>query len=196
VPTTAGRSRPQIVIHRVRHLDSLDVSVYDDIPITTVPRTLLDMAPRLTHAQLVRACHEAWVRHETRPEYIQACIERNPRKPGAAKLRAALGSDATLSVLEDAFLALLRRSGIPRPRTNVDVGGDKVDTGFAGTGCHWPDRGLTVELLSYRFHASRRAFEADVARRRRSSHLAFTWGDVIERPQQAIAELRAVYASS
>lgn len=189
VPTTAGRSRPGIVIHRVKLLHKLDVSVYDDIPITTVPRTLLDMAPRLTPAQLARACHEAWVRHETLPEWVEACIERNPRKPGAAKLRAALGSDATLSVLEDAFLALLRRSGIPRPRTNVDVGGDKVD-------CHWPDRGLTVELLSYRFHASRRAFEADVARRRRSNHLAFTWGDVFERPEQTIAELRAVYASS
>jgi len=189
VPTLASRSRPGIVVHRVKLLHELDVSVYDAIPITTVPRTLLDMAPRLTHAQLVRACHEAFVHHETRPEWIQACIERNPRKPGAAKLRAALGSDATLSVLEDAFLALLRKHRIPPPRTNVDVGGDKVD-------CHWPDRGLTVELLSYRFHASRRAFEADVARRRRSSHLAFTWGDVVERPQQTIAELRAVYASS
>ena len=56
--------------------------------------------------------------------------------------------------------------------------------------------GLTVELLSYRFHASRQAFEADVARRRRSNHLAFTWGDVFERGAQTIAELRAAYASS
>ena len=89
------------------------------------------MAPRLTPAQLARACHEAWVRHETRPQWIEACIARNPHKPGAAKLRAALGSDATLSVLEDGFLALLRKHGVPRPRTNVDVNGDKVD-------CHWP----------------------------------------------------------
>ena len=132
------------------------------------------MAPRLTPAQLARACHEAWVRHRTRPGWIEACIERNPTKPGAAKLRAALGADVTLSRLEDGFLALLREHGIPQPRTNIDVRGDKVD-------CHWPERGLTVELLSYRFHASRQAFEADVARRRRSSHIAFTWGDVFER---------------
>jgi hypothetical protein len=196
VPTTAGRARPGIVIHRVKFLHPYDVSDLDGIPITTVPRTLLDMAPRLTTVKLARACHQAWVRHETRPEWIEACIERNPNKPGAKKLRAALGSDATLSLLEDGFLALLRKHGFRKPRTNIDVRGDKVDTGFAGAGCHWPDRGLTVELLSYRFHASRQAFEADVARRRRSNHLAFTWGDVFEREAQTIAELRAVYASS
>ena len=62
--------------------------------------------------------------------------------------------------------------------------------------CHWPDRELTVELLSYRFHASRQSFESDVARRRRSDHLAFTWGDVFERPDQTIAELQGVLADS
>jgi hypothetical protein len=189
VPSTSGRSRPGIVIHRVRALDELDVATFEGIPMTTVPRTLLDMAPRLTPAQLARACHQAWVRHHTRPQWIEDCIARNPRKPGIAKLRAALSADVTLSVLEDAFLALIQRHGVPRPRTNVDVRGDKVD-------CHWPERGLTVELLSYRFHASRQAFEADVARRRRSNHLAFTFGDVFERPAQTIAELRAAYASS
>ena len=189
VPGTADRRRPGIVIHRVKTLHRLDYDDYGGIPMTTVPRTLLDMAPRLTAAQLARACHEAWVRHRTQPRWIEDCIARNPRKPGAAKLRAALGADATLSKLEDGFLALLRKHGIPRPRTNVSIRGDKVD-------CHWPERGLTVELLSYRFHASRQAFESDVARRRRSTHLAFTWGDVFERPQQTIAELLVAYESS
>ena len=60
---------------------------------------------------------------------------------------------------------------------------DRVD-------CHWPALGLTVELLSYSFHGSRAAFEADVARRRRSGHVAFTYGDVFGRPAMTIAELR------
>ena len=137
---------------------------------TTVPRTLLYRAPKLSSAQLVRACHEAWVRRRVTPRHIEACIARNPTKPGPAQLLAALGSDATLSDLEDGFLELLRKNGLPLRRTNVDRWGDKVD-------CYWPQIGLTVELLSYPFHASRRAFEADVARRRRSNHIAFTWGD-------------------
>ncbi|HEY1539223.1 MAG TPA: hypothetical protein VGF63_07485 [Solirubrobacteraceae bacterium] len=88
----------------------------------------------------------------------------------------------TLSMLEDGFLALLRDNGLPAPRTNVDRHGDRVD-------CHWPQLGLTVELLSFRYHGSRAAFERDVARRRRSEHLAFTYGDVFERAAPTVVEL-------
>lgn len=143
---------------------------------------LLDIAPRLAAAELARACHEAWIRHGTSPAHVEAWLARNSTKKGGAKLRRALGADVTLSALEDGFLALLRRHGLPAPRTNIDHAGDKVD-------CHWPEHDLTVELLSYRFHASRRAFEADVARRRRSSHVAFTYGDVFERAARTAAEL-------
>jgi hypothetical protein len=92
-------------------------------------------------------------------------------------------------VLEDAFVAMLASHGLPVPRTNIDHRGDKVD-------CHWPAVGLTIELLSYRFHGSRRAFEADVARRRRSNHLAYTYGDVVERPTRTVAELAALLYGS
>ena len=182
VPTTAGRKRPGIAIHRVRYLHRLDVSSLHDIPLTTVPRVLLDLAPSLAPAELTRACHEAWIRHQTTPAHVERCIARNSTKNGAARLRRALGADVTLSALEDGFLALLDRHGLPAPRTNIDREGDKVD-------CHWPEHGLTVELLSYRFHASRRAFEADVARRRRSNHVAYTYGDVFERASRTAAEL-------
>ncbi|HEY1539061.1 MAG TPA: type IV toxin-antitoxin system AbiEi family antitoxin domain-containing protein [Solirubrobacteraceae bacterium] len=182
VPTTAHRRRPGIVVHRTRALDPLDVASFAGIPVTTVPRVLLDLAPSLEPARLARACHEGWVRHGTSPRLIEACIARNPAKPGAARLRRATGADITLSVLEDGFLALLREHGLPLPRTNVALRGDTVD-------CHWPAHGLTVELLSYRYHGTRAAFETDVARRRRSSHLAFTYGDVFERPARTATEL-------
>ncbi|CAN5163852.1 hypothetical protein BH20ACT16_BH20ACT16_11420 [soil metagenome] len=183
VPTVAHRRRPGIVIHRVRTIDPLDVTIQDGIPITIVPRILLDLAPTITPEQLTRICHEAWVRHRTRPEQIEACIERNPQKPGARKLRRALGSDVTLSMLEDAFIALLKTHDLALPRTNIDRDGDKVD-------CHWPQLDLTIELVTYRYHATRHAFETDVARRRRSNHLAYTYGDVTERGAATIADLR------
>ena len=187
VPTTAHRRRPGIVIHRVAFLHPDDVTTYAGIPITSAARVLLDLAPRLTPPELTRACHEAWIHHRTRPAHVEACIARNPHKPGIAKLRRALGSDITLSELEDNFLVLLRRHQLPLPRTNIDRHGDKVD-------CHWPQHGLTIELLSYRFHASRRAFEQDVARRRRSQHVAFTYGDVVERGAATAAEVRQLLA--
>lgn len=183
VPTTAHRRRPGIVIHRVRALSVLDISVLDGIAITTVPRVLLDLARTTSPRKLTRMCHEAWVNHECGPAAIEACIGRNPHKPGAVKLRRALRSDVTLSFLEEAFLELLAAHDLPSPRTNIDHAGDKVD-------CHWRQLGLTVELLSFRFHATRHAFENDVARRRRSGHVAFTYGDVVDRGPRTAAELR------
>lgn len=183
VPSTSVRRRPGLTLHRVPSIDPLDVAVFMRIPITTVPRTLLDIAPSTQPEALARACHEAWIKHRTRPEHVEACIARNPRKPGIRKLRAALGSDVVLSDLERGFLKLLRRHRLPLPRTNVDHRGDKVD-------CHWPALNLTVELLSFRYHATRHGFEADVARRRRSDHVAYTWGDVFERGGATIADLR------
>jgi hypothetical protein len=182
VPTTAHRRRPGIVIHRVREIPPRDLAELHAIPILTVPRTLLDLAPRLTPEQLARACHEAWVHHRTRPHHIDACIARNPGKPGAGKLRAAMLADVTLSKLERAFLKLLRAHGLPLPRTNIDHLGDKVD-------CHWPQFDLTIELVSYRYHASRAAFEQDVARRRRSNHIAYSYGDVFERGAATAADV-------
>jgi hypothetical protein len=187
VASTAGRLRPGIVVHRVRALPTADTTRLHGIAIATVPRVLLDLAPTTSPTELTRAGHEAWVRYRTAPAHVEACIARNPTKKGAAKLLRALGSDVTLSDLEDGFLALLHRHGLPRPRTNIDVAGDKVD-------CHWPQLGLTIELLGYRFHASRRAFEDDVARRRRSHHLAYTWGDVFERGDRTAAELTPLLA--
>ena len=125
-----GRRRPGVRIHRAS-LHPLDVSILEGIPITTVPRILLDLAPRESPERLTRMCHEAWVHHRTTPAHIDATIARNPHKPGAAKLRKAQGADVLLSELERGFKALLRTHGLPPARTNIDVAGDKVD-------CHWP----------------------------------------------------------
>ena len=184
VPTTADRGRPGIIVHRVRALPERDVSTLHGIPITTAPRTLLDLAPYLTESKLARACHEAWHHHRTTPVQVEACIARNPHKRAIAKLRRALGADITLSGLEDRFLELVREHDLPLPRTNISRLGDSVD-------CHWPDRDVVIELVTFRFHATRHAFEQDVARRRRSNHLAFTYGDVFDRGRQTVAELRA-----
>jgi hypothetical protein len=189
VPSIAGRSRKGIIVHRVRTLPAADTRTVHGIRVTSVPRTLLDLAPLLAPEPLARACHEAWVHHDTTPAMVEACIARNPTKKGAAKLRRALGSDVTLSVLESGFLNLLRAHDLPLPRTNIDHNGDKVD-------CHWPQHGLTIELVSYRYHGSRHAFEQDIARRRRSNHIAYTYGDIFERASRTAAEVARLLRSS
>lgn len=185
VPTTNGLDRPEISIHRVRALPDAHLTTWFGIPATTVARVLLDIAPRLGLTDLTTACHEAWIRHKVGPPQIESCIELTPRQKGIKKLRVAYGADAVLSVLEKEFVKLLIKHKIPLPRTNIDVAGRKVD-------CHWPQFGITIELLSFQFHGTRQAFEADVTRRRYTNHLAFTWGDIFERPEQTIREVRRI----
>jgi hypothetical protein len=189
VTSPGGRRQRGIAVHRRMSFPPGDTITFERIAMTTVARALLDVAPSLEPSALCRACHEAWVRCHVTPAQIEACIARNPKKPGAAKLRRAYGADATLSEMEAGFLQLLDRHGLPRPRTNIDLAGDRVD-------CHWPSHGLTIELHSYRFHATRWGYENDNARRRRSRHLPFTWGDVFERGDRTAAELRALLGAA
>lgn len=177
---------------RCRSLDRRDVMVYRGIPVTTVPRTLVDLAARLSPQALARACHEAGIIHRTTPGEVKATLTRRPSSPGASKLRAILEGDTrvTLSKLEAGFLSLLRNRGLPLPVTNKLAGGRRVD-------CRWPEHRLTVELDSYRYHGSRHAWERDRRREREAyargdQFRRYTYGDVCERPRQMLAELRAL----
>ena len=75
------------------------------IPVTTVARTLVDLAAVLGAGALARACHEAGVLHGTTPGEVEAVLARRPHSPGAGRLRAVLRGDVkvTLSTLERQF---------------------------------------------------------------------------------------------
>jgi hypothetical protein len=116
-------------------MDSRDATIWRGIPVTTVPRTLLDLAGVLSEEALARACHEAGIRHGTTPAQVEAVLARRPNSPGAAKLRAVLRGEVrvTLSKLESKFLERLRRAGLPLPDTNRRAGTHRVDC--AGSSC-------------------------------------------------------------
>jgi very-short-patch-repair endonuclease len=184
-----------IKTHRSRNMDPRDATTFRGIPITTLPRTLVDLASVLDPDDLARAFHEAEVRHGTTPAQVEPVLDRRPNSPGARKLRAVLRGDTpiTLSRLEKRFLVLLREAGLPAPRTNRPAGGYRVD-------CRWPDHRLTVELDSYRYHHSRHAWEQDrrrerEARARGDEFRRYTWGDVHEHPKQMLTELRGLLGS-
>jgi hypothetical protein len=177
---------------RCRTIDPHDVTTFRGIPVTTLPRTLVDLAAVLDLGDLARSCHEAGVRHRTTPAQVETVLARRPNSPGAAGLRAVLRGDApvTLSKLETRFLDQLRETGLPLPRTNRPAGGPRVD-------CRWPALRLTVELDSYRYHNSRHAWELDRrrerdARARGDDFRRYTYGDVFENPGAMLAELRTL----
>jgi very-short-patch-repair endonuclease len=194
VLTRTQRCVPGVTTRRSRRLH--EATSWRGIPVTTVPRTLVDIAKDLPLDALARACHEAGVRYGTTPAHVDAVLQRHPSVKGAAKLRRILHGDSpvTLSELEKRFLTLLHHHDFPRPKTNRPAGTKRVD-------CRWPDHHLTVELDSYRFHNSRHAWEQD-RRRERDAYARgdqfrrFTYGDVTEDPTHMLRELRAILAAN
>jgi hypothetical protein len=192
VVTPTERRIPGLTTTRSRATCRDHAAKWRGIPVTSVPRTLIDIAPCLGPDRLARACHEAGVLHKTTPRQVERILR--PNVPGAAKLRAILRGDTKvlLSKLERRFLERLEAASLPLPETNRQAGGRRVD-------CRWPDHKLTVELDSYTYHSSRDAWENDRRREREAfargdEFRRYTWGDVFEEPAQMTAELGALLA--
>jgi Transcriptional regulator, AbiEi antitoxin/Protein of unknown function (DUF559) len=156
------RGLPGVRVRTCRHrLDRRDTTLRNGIPITTVPRTLVDLTDVLDAHQLANAIHEADFRkcfHE--PATRQAIQRANGRHSLATLIEAldlnASGSAGTRSGFEDRFLPLVAQAGLPPPLVNTHVYGIEVDF-------HWPGLNLCVEVDGPG-HARRRTKREDQAR--------------------------------
>jgi hypothetical protein len=187
VTTPTERRVKGIKTKRCRNLRKRDVTTVRGIRVTSVPRTLVDLAAVLSEEELARACHEAGVRYRTTPRQVEAALR--PNAPGARRLRAVMRGEVpvSLSEMERRFFQALREGRLTLPETNRQADGRRID-------CRWPGR-LTVELNSYQFHNSRHSWEQDQRRRREArkrgeEFRVYTWTDITEHKDAMIAELR------
>lgn len=192
----ARASQPGIRFHRTATLDAEDVTTVHGIPVTTVARTLVDLAGTVPRDHLARAVKEAERRNVFDLRAVDATLARTKgrRGPGHRALReaiaeyVALGLSASDSALEDAFLRLTRRVGLSLPATNVLVEGFRVDA-------VWRTHRIAVELDGWQHHHDRGAFERD---RERDATLTaagwrvvrFTYRQVVDRPDSVTQTLR------
>jgi very-short-patch-repair endonuclease len=193
----ARRSRPGIRVHEAQ-LPTDEVTVHEGIPITTVPRTLFDLAAVLPQRQLERAINEAEVLHLWDELSLDHLLYRYPRHKGNQAIRAALqqrrqGSTATRSALEEMFLALTDAAGIPRPEINAMVEGFEVDA-------VWRDARLVVELDGRDTHGTVAAFERDRARDRALQvagwrPVRITYRQMHDAPRAVIDDVRRLRAA-
>jgi hypothetical protein len=107
--------------------------------VTTVPRTLLDLASALNQREVERAVNEAEVQRRTDPLSLPALLDRYPRRRGTTAIReilaqARVGATVTRSELEERFLRFLADWGLPRPELNASIA---VRTGFVEADCLW-----------------------------------------------------------
>jgi very-short-patch-repair endonuclease len=163
--TAPWRSRhgiERIRVHRVRRLDPQDVTVRAGIPVTTVARTLLDLAAVLNARRLDRAIEDAERQrvYDDRAvnDVLRRCRGNSGRRPLIAALERFAGPpELTRSELERDLLDACRAAGLPMPAVNTWLLGYEVDM-------LWLEQRVVVELDTYDFHGTRAAFERDRAR--------------------------------
>lgn len=192
LPGRRMRSREGIRAHRPRGLPQEDVHHHRDIPVTSVPRTLIDLAEVLGTRSLERVLDEAEYLGLLDGRALAEALERNRGRRGAARLRATLarhepGTTRTRSELEESFFLLVRRAGLPQPEVNARLGPWTID--FL-----WRDRCLAVETDGARSHDRRGQRESDSARNawliaNDYRPLRLTWAQVHHRPEEVLAAL-------
>ena len=162
VPRRTGRaSRDRIRLHRSSIFSADDVTTHRGIPVTTIARTLLDVAATLKEPALARTIEQTEIRRLFDLRAVEQTIARHPHHRGVPRLRRALAlyrdDEFSRSELEKDFLALCDANRIPRPLVNHIVEGKEVDF-------FWPDQRLIVETDGRATHFTIAAYEGDRAR--------------------------------
>jgi hypothetical protein len=174
IPKRSGVTRRErTVLHRVGGLTSDDVQVRDAIRVTTVSRTILDLAATVRGRYLEQVVRRAARRRIFDLRDQREMLARYPGRPGApelTRLLAALdgrGTDDFRSRMEIAFAQLCDDHGLPRPVINGLVLGERVDF-------RWPRTRLIVETDGFEFHATPTTFAADRARDQKLTLAGYT----------------------
>lgn len=176
-----------------------EVTTANGIPVTTVPRTIFDLAAVSSATAVESALRES--------EYLQLhdrlslpdLLGRYPGHRGCGKVRACLARRAEAPgrvrlPLEERFLPFLRRHHLPPPQLNawVRAGGRSFQVD-----CLWPDSKQIVELDGYQAHGTKIAFREDRARDRLLRVAGYgvtriTWSQLDHEPEALARDLRAL----
>ncbi len=199
IDSRAGRRRRAgIRVHRPRvPVHASERTLHEGIPVTSVARTLLDLAELVSHPSLARAVERAEALGLFDLRAVQDTLERHRTRRGAARLRAVLDAYRadvlTRSDLEATLLALCAAHDVAPPATNARVAGHEVD--FV-----WRAQRLIVETDGRLHHATAAAFERDRARDARLTVagyrvVRFTHRQVTREPAHVVATLHALLGS-
>lgn len=193
------RERGALIQHS-SDLPADEVTIEDGIPVTTVPRTIFDLAATSSIEVVEYAFAESeYLRHYDALS-LQDLVDRYPGRRGVGKVRACLDSrrerpkGRVRSPLEERFVPFLRRHRLPLPRLNawIEVGEKRYQVD-----CLWQPQRQIVELDGWEGHGTRHAFREDRARDRRLRVVGYsvtrlTWSQLDDEPTQLAADLRGL----
>jgi hypothetical protein len=177
-----------------------DITTRAGIRVTTVARTLLDLAAVVPRRDLARAVDRAERLDLFDLAAVRDALSRARGRRGAAALRHAIAAwepRHTRSELEDRFADLIAVAGIPGPAVNVLLAGERADH---EVDAFWASQRLVVQLDGFAYHRTRRDRERDAATDAdlelagcRVVHL--TWDDVTAHQGRTVRRLRRLIAA-
>lgn len=190
--TVAHRSRSSKPIRRhISEVPDDEQTVEEGIPVTTVPRTILDLAATVDTDTVENFLRESEFRQLSDRLSLPDLIARYPGKRGTRKVQAALDRlkedpvGHRRSRLEERFAPFLRQRRLPLPRFNdwIVLGPKRYQVD-----CHWPNLRQIVELDGWEGHSTRSAFQDDRARDRRLLAAGYriahiTWNQLDDEPE-------------
>jgi hypothetical protein len=155
---TKRRSKPRIAVHSAE-LPEVDRTEIKGIPVTSLPRTYLDLAAMWPSERLDRVLRRAEELRLFDLGPVDELLGRAGGHPGRGPLRRALDIYRdepifTRSGLEREFLRLVKGAGLPTPSMNYIVAGFELDA-------YWQAERFAVELDVYETHGTHDAFESD-----------------------------------
>lgn len=199
--TCSHKSRTWAGIRRHhKALPSDEITVEEGISVTSVPRTILDLAATASVDDVENLLREMEFLELRDRLSLWGLTERYPGRRGVRKVRLALERlkddppGRKRSPLETRFAPFLRRYRLPLPRFNdwIILGTDRFQVD-----CHWPDLRQIVELDGWQGHKSRTAFREDRARDRKLrvagySVIHLTWNQLNDEPDEIASDLRVL----
>ncbi len=195
VPRSHSRSRADgWQVHR-RDVPACDRTVLGGQPVTSVLRTVADLARALPLAGGLAVADSALRQRRSTPTALAAGLAglHGPGS-GRARLVAGLASPLSDSVLESLAAAVFLEAGLPSPLRQHEIS-DADGRLVARADFCWPAARLVVEVDGFAFHSDRAAYRRD---RERSNALVrlgwrvlrFTYEDIRSRPQLVVAAVR------
>jgi len=155
---SARRAKRSFVVHQA-NLPDADRVIYERIPVTSVARTVLDLAVGRSARDIRRQMQRGDDFKVFDLREMRALLARSDGHHGKAKVEAALEGFrpdhvVTRSGLERRFLELVREAGLPEPAMNLFVERFEIDA-------WWEAERFGVELDVFETHGSRLSFEED-----------------------------------
>lgn len=204
IPTVTVRSGtthsfPGVTVRRTDDLTKEHTMRMDRLRVTTIMRTLFDLAAVLSEAGLGQMFDRLVARDRLDARRFAAFALPLCRKgkPGSTVVRAVLDRRlrvaGTATELERLGSSVLRQHGLPDPELQYPApwdGRSRIDTAY-------PDHRFGIEWDSRTWHSALDQMQADRERDRLAAiHgwvlVRYTWSDLTERPDTVAAEVRAL----